>query len=204
MTPTSTPIAQAVRLLRAAAKDIKDCHTRGDEDWAGEPEALAAHDEHIAVAQALELIEQPIDDLSKRLIATCRHALLTWEDRKALGEAIARLQAATPAQHHVLRDLLNRRPAINVGLDLAYARWNAECYQVMGAQANAAANDTPPQEVAYAHVRQAIRDYHFALDSRMHGILAADKALKAIEAALGTHWVQGKELAARAAPGAAP
>ena len=54
MTTTPTPIAQAARLLRAAAKDIKDCHTRGDEDWSGEPEALAAHDEHLAVAQALE------------------------------------------------------------------------------------------------------------------------------------------------------
>ena len=102
MTTTSTPIAQAVRLLRAAAKDIKDCHTRGDEDWAGEPEALAAHDEHIAVAQALELIEQPIDDLSKRLIATCRHALLTWEDRKAVGEAIALLQATPRSQADAL------------------------------------------------------------------------------------------------------
>ncbi len=114
MLTTSTRIAQAVRLLRAAAKDIKDCHTRGDEDWAGEPEALAAHDEHIAVAEALE-----------QLVAT----------------------------------------------DL---------------------------------VRQAIRDYHFALDCRVHGILAADKALKAIEDALGTHWVQGSEIAERAATGTAP
>lgn len=113
MTTTSTPIAQAVRLLRAAAKDIKDCHTRGGNDWTGEPEALAAHDEHLAAALALE------------------------------------------------------------------------------------------QLIAPDPVRQAIRDYHFALDSRMHGILAADKALKAIEAALGTHWVQGKELAARATTGSA-
>lgn len=157
MTPTSTPIAQAVRLLRAAAKDIKDCHTRGDEDWSGEPEALAAHDEHLAAAQALELIEQPGDDLTKRLIAACRHTTLTWEDRRAVGEAIARLQTTTPAQGDAVEP-----------------------------------------------VRQAIRDYYFALDSRMHGILAADKALKAIESALGTHWVQGQELAARAKPGAAP
>lgn len=52
-------------------------------------------------------------------------------------------------------------------------------------------------------VRQAVRDYHFDLDNRVHGVLAADKALKAIEAALGTHWVQGKERAARAARGEA-
>lgn len=153
MPNTRTPIAQAARLLRAAAKDIKDCHTRGDEDWTGELEALAAHDEHLAAAQALELIEKPGDDLTKRLIAACRHTTLTWEDRRAVGEAIARLQTTKPAQ-----------------------------------------------EDAVDSVRQAIRDYHFALDNRVHGILAANKALKAVEAALGTHWVQGKELAARAVP----
>lgn len=53
-------------------------------------------------------------------------------------------------------------------------------------------------------VHQVIRDYHFALDTRQHGGVAADQALRAIEAALGTRWVQGHELAARATPGAAP
>ena len=113
MTTTPTPIAQAVRLLRAAAQDIKECHTRGDNDWTGEPEALAAHDEHLAAAQALE------------------------------------------------------------------------------------------QLIAPDPVRQAIRDYHFALDKRQHGGLAADRALMAIEAALGTRWVQGQELAARETAGTA-
>lgn len=155
MNTTPTPIAQAVRLLRAAAKDIKDCHTRGNDDWTGEPEALAAHDEHLAAAQALELIEQPGDDLSKRLIAACRHDMLTWEDRKAVGEAIALLQSATPAQLNALRDLLNRRPAINAGLAQEYALWNAQCYRVMGAQAKAAANDARPQEDAPAALMPA-------------------------------------------------
>lgn len=59
MSTTPAPIAQAVRLLREAAKDLKDCHTRGDGDWAGEPEALAAHDEHIAAAEALEQYARP-------------------------------------------------------------------------------------------------------------------------------------------------
>ena len=109
MITTPSPIAQAVRLLRAAAKDIKDCHIRGDDDWTGEPEALAAHDEHLTAAQALE------------------------------------------------------------------------------------------QLIAPDPIRQAIRDYHFALDTRQHGGLAANQALKAIQAALGSHWVEGQELAARAA-----
>lgn len=48
------PITQAVRLLRAAAQDLRECHTRGNEDWTGEAAAKAAHDEHMAVAEALE------------------------------------------------------------------------------------------------------------------------------------------------------
>ena len=90
----------------------------------------------------------------------------------------------------------------------------AGCYLIEDAQAEAAkhlaglAGLLAPYVTATAtatddSVRQAIRDYHFALDNRQHGGLAADKALMAIEAALGTRWVQGKELAARAAPGAA-
>ena len=59
------------------------------------------------------------------------------------------------------------------------------------------------QENALHQVQQAIRDYHLALDNRQHGALAADKTLMAIEAALGTRWVQGKELAARATTGSA-
>ncbi len=48
-------------------------------------------------------------------------------------------------------------------------------------------------------VEAAIRDYHFALDSREHGGAAADKAIKAIESALNLPWRQGEELELRKA-----
>jgi len=48
-------------------------------------------------------------------------------------------------------------------------------------------------------VAQAIRDYHFALDTRQHGGVAQDKAFNAISQAMDMHWVQGAEAAARAA-----
>jgi hypothetical protein len=48
-------------------------------------------------------------------------------------------------------------------------------------------------------VEAAIRDYHFALDSREHGGVAQDKAIKAIESALNLHWRPGEELARRKA-----
>lgn len=55
-------------------------------------------------------------------------------------------------------------------------------------------------------IKQAIREYHFALNSRMHGGVAAGNAIRSIEAALGMDWKQGKEAetqAAKAQQGAA-
>lgn len=40
-----------------------------------------------------------------------------------------------------------------------------------------------------AAVEKAILDYHAALSSRMHGGVAADKAISEIETALNLHWV---------------
>lgn len=48
-------------------------------------------------------------------------------------------------------------------------------------------------------IAQAIRDYHFALDTRQHGGVAQDKAFSSIVNVMGMHWVQGAEAAARAA-----
>lgn len=62
------------------------------------------------------------------------------------------------------------------------------------------ATHSAPQAQADAldAVKQAVRDYHFALDTRQHGGVAAGQALDAIQGALDMHWKQGK-LAARAA-----
>lgn len=57
---------------------------------------------------------------------------------------------------------------------------------------------TKAKEVSAA-TETAIRDYHFALDSREHGGVAQDKAIKAIESSLNIHWQQGEELARRKA-----
>jgi chromosome condensin MukBEF ATPase and DNA-binding subunit MukB len=46
-------------------------------------------------------------------------------------------------------------------------------------------------------VKSAIRDYHFALDTRKHGGVAQDTAVHAIEQALGMPWVRGEELERR-------
>jgi hypothetical protein len=58
--------------------------------------------------------------------------------------------------------------------------------------------DSEPATVLAA-VRQAIADYHYALDTRQHGGVAQDRAFSVICMALGTHWVQGAELAKRRA-----
>ena len=46
-------------------------------------------------------------------------------------------------------------------------------------------------------IRQAIADYHLALDNREHGGLAANNAFATIQGALDMHWVQGAEKAKR-------
>lgn len=48
-------------------------------------------------------------------------------------------------------------------------------------------------------VQTALRDYHYALDTRQHGGVAADNAIKAIQRAFDMPWIQGQEAAARAA-----
>lgn len=56
-----------------------------------------------------------------------------------------------------------------------------------------------PQPSALATIEQALRDYHFALDSRQHAGVAADQAVIAISQAMGMRWKQGEEAARRAA-----
>jgi hypothetical protein len=58
------------------------------------------------------------------------------------------------------------------------------------------ANSHRPDE-QLAAIRQAIGDYHLALDLRAHGAAAASNALRAIERALGTRWKQGEEMQRR-------
>lgn len=46
-------------------------------------------------------------------------------------ELVNQLVNAPRDDAKVLRDLLNRRPAMNAGLDSEYAKWSGECYLVM-------------------------------------------------------------------------
>lgn len=50
---------------------------------------------------------------------------------------------------------------------------------------------------ALAPIQQAIRDYHYALDTRQHGGNAERNAFAAIRGHLGMHWKQGEEAAIR-------
>ena len=47
--------------------------------------------------------------------------------------------------------------------------------------------------LAIASIQKAIRDYHYALDTRQHGGVAQDKALDSICRILDMHWIQGEE-----------
>ena len=62
-----------------------------------------------------------------------------------------------------------------------------------------AASPTPPARKPYELdlIRQAICDYHYALDTRQHGGEAQSKAFDAITDALGMYWRPGQEAALR-------
>ena len=58
------PISNAARLLREEALIIKETHANGlnwregVDDWSGEPEAKAKHDELMAAAGALDVLNE--------------------------------------------------------------------------------------------------------------------------------------------------
>jgi hypothetical protein len=64
-------------------------------------------------------------------------------------------------------------------------------------QALAAEKDS--EIAALKAIKQAISDYHYALDTRQHGGVAQDRAFSAICNALDMHWTSGAEKSRRAA-----
>lgn len=56
---------------------------------------------------------------------------------------------------------------------------------------------------AMRQIRQALEDYHFALDTRQHGGVAGARLVCQLEDALKLHWVEGHEAQRRAAIDAA-
>lgn len=67
-------------------------------------------------------------------------------------------------------------------------------------KAVSAAPPDPAQADPLAPIRQAISDYHYALDTRQHEGMAIDRALEAIKTSLAMPWVPGAEKARRDAP----
>ncbi|WP_238554051.1 hypothetical protein [Comamonas thiooxydans] len=68
-------------------------------------------------------------------------------------------------------------------------------------QAQADARDAAlaaSEQDALRLVRQAVRDFHYALDNGKHGGVAAGAAMNAIELALNMYWQQGQEADRRA------
>lgn len=58
------PIDEAIVILSAEAESIRECHTPGRDrnDWTGESEARAAHDNMLRVAAALSALRAPVAD----------------------------------------------------------------------------------------------------------------------------------------------
>lgn len=102
---TQHPIDEAIGLLTAEAESIRECHTPGCDrnDWTGESEAKAAHDNMMRVAAALSKLRAPVaderaafarsitgrDDLEPHQVHNVIDAngsrWATWRDRAALA-----------------------------------------------------------------------------------------------------------------------
>lgn len=104
-------------------------------------------------------------------------------------------------EHHALHDARHEAKQLAKALPLYSAGIEAELQALRKKVATYEARDAlgwlPPS--ALATIEQALRDYHFALDSRQHGGVAADQALNTIAQTMGMHWKQGEEAARRAA-----
>lgn len=79
------------------------------------------------------------------------------------------------------------------------AGWILPVYDVEREVEREFAMDDMAALAALEPVRQAVADYHYALDMRQHGGLAAGRALTVIQQAMGMPWVQGEEKARREA-----
>jgi len=80
----------------------------------------------------------------------------------------------------------------------AYVKVQLECAAPQpAAQALDAPVATPDPRITA--IEQSILDYHYALDTRQHGGVAAANALDAICTAMSLPWIQGAEFARRAA-----
>lgn len=120
--PTAPAIAAAVRLLRAAAHELRQSHTTSSDrdNWAGEPDAKAAYDEHMAAAAALEGLcqppaENPEPSPTAGMSIAQRIAHVGGRDNAAGYIEFGSIQAVEALVRQVLRDM-PAAPAAPAGL----------------------------------------------------------------------------------------
>lgn len=87
---------------------------------------------------------------------------------------------------------------------VAGARWCIDAIHALPTPAAFAAPEPDDTAGKMREVEHAIADYHYALDARQHGGVAAHRAVEAIERALGRQWVRGAEARRRSVGESAP
>lgn len=110
---TQHPIDEAIGLLTAEAESIRECHTPGCDrnDWTGESEAKAAHDNMMRVAAALSRLRAPVareavtwaavrQELAIFLMGATGRSSKEWHrplDNASEGGALAKMRACLAA-----------------------------------------------------------------------------------------------------------
>lgn len=135
--------------------------------------------------QTIERLQQQIRDLEAQLAAAQQgvQAPFMYAIADGYGQPLFEEQSCVSSE---AKDLQPEVDSLNENLD------GEPPYKVIALYAH-------PTTQGLEQVKQAIRDYYFALDTRQHGGLAADKALKQVEQALGMQWRHGEEAELRAA-----
>ncbi|MEQ6474166.1 hypothetical protein [Comamonas sp. wu1-DMT] len=104
---------------------------------------------------------------------------------------------ANVLQRYDYENYITNKLAADFACDLAKALSSTLAAPQAQADARDAALAASEQD-ALRLVRQAVRDFHYALDNRKHGGVAAGAAMNAIEMALNMYWQQGQEADRRA------
>lgn len=115
------------------------------------------------------------------------HEIEPYQHSAALLALVPNMQKGHPGSYVIGGDCQCGSSLIGKNQTEVIPRWNSRALLAHQIQ----------HDHALDQVRQAVRDYHFALDNRGHGCIAADAAINSIETTLDIHWKQGQETGLR-------
>ncbi|WP_407715756.1 hypothetical protein ACJJWD_09375 [Comamonas testosteroni] len=157
----------------------------------------------IPAAAAPVVLSEPVSDkdIDAAVYTQCpdfdaAHEGPSIDDMRAIVRALLATATGLPAQAVALKLI----EAINTACGGNEWQGDALATDLLEPACRAISSLAPraQEDARLRLVRQAVRDFHYALDNRKHGGVAAGAAMNAIELALNMYWQQGQEADRRA------